>query len=212
MGSTGQSTGSAANGGASAKLDAGSHLEKHRIRRLSAADLSQLLAQPPLPAPPGVTGALAEQVLLLLPRLRLLHAQQGLLRRNIEQVLEQLSSDENFPEHRDVVKFSVLFQESGESLPPRCSPKLREFWPNVIIACFALWREWRSRSLAKAARPSWCVCAALVMRLRHVVYHSSAQYARLDPRAPLSARGCSHARAVRGVADRFLALLFAFFG
>jgi hypothetical protein len=36
----------------------------------------------------------------------------------------------------------------------------------------------------------------------------------IDPRgqqhyARLRARGCSHARAVRGVADRFLALIFA---
>jgi hypothetical protein len=51
-------------------------------------------------------------------------------------------------------------------------------------------------------------------RLRHAVYHSAARYAQEDPRARLHyarlrARGYSHARAVRGVADRFLALMFA---
>ena len=48
-------------------------------------------------------------------------------------------------------------------------------------------------------------------RLRHVVYHSASIFAQHDPRAraqyaQLRARGHSQARAVRGVADRFLAL------
>src|SRR6202007_2704607 len=76
-------------------------LARHRIRRLSAEQLRESLRHP-LTLAPGVDQALAEQVLLLLPHLELLHRQRAALVRRIEQLIEQLAQDESFSGRRSV--------------------------------------------------------------------------------------------------------------
>lgn len=188
-------------------------LKRHRIRRVSAQQLAELLAQPALPLAPGANAAIAEQVLLLLPRLRLLHQQHTQLGRRIEQLLEQLSGDQSFPEHRDVqILRSVpgvgrIFTATvlAEAAGPLAQRDYRVFRAVAGVAPVTQQSgKTKLVSLRRACHP----------RLRHAVYHSAARYAQDDPRARqhyarLRARGCSHARAVRGVADRFLALIFA---
>jgi transposase len=188
-------------------------LKKHRIRRFSAQQLAELLAQPRLPMAPGAAAAIAEQVLLLLPRLRLLQQQHAQLGRRIEQLLEQLSGDESFTEHRDVqILRSVpgvgrIFTATvlAEAAGPLAQRDYRVFRALAGVAPVTQQSgKTKLVSLRRACHP----------RLRHAVYHSAARYAQDDPRGHLHylrlrARGCSHARAVRGVADRFLALIFA---
>lgn len=188
-------------------------LQKHRIRRISAQQLAELLAQPPLPVAPGAATAIAEQVLLLLPRLRLLHQQHAQLGQRIQRLIEELSGDETFREHRDVqILRSVpgvgrIFTATmlGEAAVPLAQRDYRVFRALAGVAPVTQQSgKTKLVSLRRACHP----------RLRHAVYHSAARYAREDPRARLHyarlrARGYSHARAVRGVADRFLALVFA---
>ena len=77
-------------------------LRAHHIRRFSAAELAERLRQPALTLAPGAAPAIAEPVLLLLPRLKLLHRQLTYLIRSLEQLIQELSADENYREHRDV--------------------------------------------------------------------------------------------------------------
>jgi transposase len=188
-------------------------LRAHHIRRFSAADLAELLRQPALTLAPGAAPAIAEQVLLLLPRLELLHRQLTQLTRSIEQLIEELSTDENYREHRDVqilrsvpgvgrVFTATVLSEGAEALAQRDYRVLR------ALAGVAPVTAQSGKTLLVSMR------RACHGRLRHAVFHSASVHAQLDPRArrlyaQLRARGHSHARAVRGVADRFLALLFA---
>ena len=188
-------------------------LKKHRIRRVSAQQLAELLAQPTLPLAPGAAPAIAEQVLLLLPRLRLLRKQHAQLGRNIETLLEQLAGDESFKQHRDVqilrsvpgvgrIFTATVLAEAAEPLAQRDYRVFRTV--SGVAPVTQQSGKTKLVSIRRACHP----------RLRHAVYHSAARYAQDDPRgqqhyARLRARGCSHARAVRGVADRFLALIFA---
>jgi transposase len=188
-------------------------LHKHRIRRISAQQLAELLAQPALPLAPGASAAIAEQVLLLLPRLRLLRQQQAQLSQRIQQLIEELSGDENFKEHRDVqilrsvpgvgrVFAATVLGEAAGPLAQRDYRLLR-----ALAGVAPVTRQSGKTKLVSLRR-------ACHPRLRHAVYHSAAIYAQHDPRARLHyahlrARGHSHARAVRGIADRFLALIIA---
>ncbi len=188
-------------------------LKKHRIRRFSVEQLAELLAQPALPLAPGAAAAIAEQVLLLLPRLRLLRQQHAQLGRRVEKLLEQLSGDESFQEHRDVqILRSVpgvgrIFTATvlAEAAGPLAQRDYRVFRAVAGVAPVTQQSgKTKLVSLRRACHP----------RLRHAVYHSATRYAQEDPRARqhyarLRARGHSHARAIRGVADRFLALIFA---
>jgi transposase len=187
-------------------------LQTHHIRRFSAAELRELLCQPPLTLAPGAAPALAEQVHLLLPRLELLHGQLRQLVQTIEQLIEELSTDENFSEHRDVqilrslpgvgrVFTATVLSEASELLAQRDYRVLR------AVAGVAPVTAQSGKTLLVSIR------RACHGRLRHAVFHSAGVHAQRDPRArqlyaQLRARGHSHPRAVRGVADRFLALLF----
>ena len=76
-------------------------LRSHRIRRVSADDVVAQLKAPPLGLAPGAAEAASEHVLLLIPRLRLLHQQRKDIVARIEAVLDKLSEGEQ-GEHRDV--------------------------------------------------------------------------------------------------------------
>ena len=188
-------------------------LKQHRIRRFTAAQLQDQLREPPLPLAPGVAEAVAEQVLLLLPRLRLVHQQQAQLNRRIEQLIEELAADTDFREHRDV---QILRSVPGVG---------RVFTATVLSeATRALaQRDYHAfRALAGVAPVTSqsgktklvCMRRACNRRLRDAVFHSASVHAQRDPRAHqhylrLRQRGHSRGRALRGVADRLLALLFA---
>jgi transposase len=74
-------------------------LQQHRIRRITAAEVSAVLKTKPLTLAPG---AAIEHALLLLPRLRLLLQQRTDLARRIGALLEELATpDEGQQEHRD---------------------------------------------------------------------------------------------------------------
>jgi transposase len=77
-------------------------LQQHHIRRFSSDDLFTLLQAPPVPMAPGSAEAIAEQVLLLVPRLQLLQQQKSQLEQRLEKLIDELDQDESYSGHRDV--------------------------------------------------------------------------------------------------------------
>src|SRR2546422_962239 len=82
------------------------------------------LRAPALPVAPGTVQAAQRHLAVLLPRLRLIHQQRAECATQIEGLLERLGESQ---EHRDVPILRSVWA-SGESSPPRCSPKPRGCW------------------------------------------------------------------------------------
>jgi transposase len=185
-------------------------LRRRRIRRFSAEQLHQVL-QHPLALAAGVEQALAEQVILLLPRLRLLQQQQADIVRRTERLLKEMAKEENFPEHRSVeilrsipgvgrVFTATVLSEATTPLQDRDYHALR-----ILAGAAPVTRQSGKTKLVSMRR-------ACNERLRNAVGHAANSHRRKDPRAKqiyarLRARGNTHARALRGVADRLFELI-----
>lgn len=188
-------------------------LREHRIRRLTADEVVARLREPELPVGPGVSEACSEHALLLVPRLHLLAQQLGRCQAQVQRLLDEIDSGEEpaqTNEHRDV---RIL----------RSLPGAGRYVVATMLA--EAWRPLENRDY----RTLRAVCGAAPVtkqsgrmrfvqmryacnhRLRHAVHHWAWNAARRDPRAALlyeamRERGLSHARALRGVADRMLKL------
>jgi transposase len=188
-------------------------LRSHRIRRLTAEQIVARLQTPPLRLAPGAVEAASEHVLLLIPRLRMLHQQRKDIAGRIEGVLSDLSAEGETGEHRDVtlllslpgagrVVTATMLAEASQPLGARDD------------------HAWRSCSgVAPITRRSGERCVVVMRqgcneRLRNAVCHWSRVGAQCDKRsrehhAELRRKGKTHGRACRGVADRLLAVLVA---
>jgi transposase len=188
-------------------------LRSHRIRRLTAEQIVAQLTVPPLRLAPGAVEAAAEHVLLLIPRLRMLHQQRKDIAGRIEAVLGELSAEGEPGEHRDVtlllslpgagrVVAATMLAEASQPLGDRDYHALRSY-----------------SGVAPITRRSGKRCVVVMRqscneRLRNAVYHWSRVSAQCDERsrehyAELRRKGHTHGRALRGVADRLLAVLVA---
>jgi transposase len=185
-------------------------LRRHGIRRFSAEQLREHLRDP-LPLAHGLDQALAEQILLLLPQLELLQRQGADLTRRIEALLEDLAGDENFGEHRSV---EILRSVAGVGRVLTAAVLSEAFTPLVDRDYHAL------RVLAGVApvtRQSGKTALVTMRhacnrRLRNATFHAAMVHMQKDPRAHqiytrLREKGHTHARALRGVADRMLELI-----
>lgn len=76
-------------------------LRTHRIRRLSADDVVSALRKRPLKPVPGVIEASSEHVQYLIERLRLVQTQKRRIEKSRDQILSELTYEENPGEHRD---------------------------------------------------------------------------------------------------------------
>lgn len=188
-------------------------LRSHRIRRLDADGIRQALSVPALKLASGAAEAASEHVLLILPILRLFLRQRKELERRIEAVLEQMSTEGQFAEHRDVtilrslpgvgrVITATMLAEASQPLAERDYHALRSYGGAAPI----------TRQSGK--RKSVLMRQSCNPRLRNAIYHWSRVSTQCDQRskehyAELRAKGHSHGRALRGVADRLLAVLIA---
>lgn len=188
-------------------------LDSHRIRRLDAAAIQQALGVPALRLAPGAAEAVSEHVLLLLPLLRLLLRQRQDLERRIEAVLQEMSVEGQYAEHRDVtilrslpgigrVVSATMLAEASQPLAERDYHALRAYGGTAPI----------TRQSGKGK--SILMRRSCNQRLRNAIYHWSRCSMQRDPHskehyAELRAKGHSHGRALRGVADRLLAVLVA---
>jgi transposase len=192
-------------------------LKQHRIRRLDAQGALEALRQPGFQLVPGTVEAASEHALMLLPHLRLLHAQRLELGRKMDSVLQQMSSAEDSEsepyQHRDVelilslpgvgrVVAATMLAEASQALGERDYHALRAY-----------------AGIAPVTRRSGKRCVISMRqgcneRLRNVMYHWSRVSIQHDVVSRehyrrLRSVGHPHGRALRGVTDRLLAVLVA---
>jgi len=191
-------------------------LTRHRIRRLHAQQVHAVLASMPLTLAPGAAEAASEHALLLLPRLRLLRQQRGEVARRVQALLDELTApgdDAGPSEHRDAEVLlslpgvgrqiaATMLSEASQALAERDYHALR---------CYAGAAPITRQSGKKAVVIMRRSCNE---RLRNALYHWSRVSVTCDPRskkmyAQMRARGHSHGRALRGLSDRWVAVLIS---
>lgn len=197
-------------------------LLRNRIRKVTADHVVQTLGQKPIQASPASVAAATEHIALLLPRLRLVHSQQADVRKRIHSVLRSLAlpadSAPTDPsagrgEHRDVAILLSLPGVGRVVAATMLASGHRAFIERDYIGFRA------QAGLAPVTRSSGKSRKVVMRRacdghLRDAFYHLARAACISDPAsktyyAALRARGCSHGRATRSVADRLLRILFA---
>jgi transposase len=189
-------------------------LQQHRIRRITAAQVRAVLKSKPLTLAPGAAEAAAEHALLLLPRLRLLHRQRTDLARRIDALLDELAAPaEGQHEHRDAAILlslpglgrkvaATMLSEASQAIAERDYYALRCYSGTAPIT-----RQSGKKKIVLMRRGA-------NERLRNALYHWARTSVVWDAPskktyAQLRARGHSHGRALRGMADRWLKVLTA---
>jgi transposase len=188
-------------------------LRSHRIRRITAEQIVAGLGVPALQLAPGAAEAASEHVLLALPLLRLLRKQRQDLAGRIQGVIEEMGPEGEAGEHRDVTIIlslpgvgrsvtATMLAEASQALAERDYHALRSYAGAAPITRQSGKR--RIVSMRRSCNP----------RLRNALYHWARVSTQRDERskkhyAELRAKGHSHGRALRGVADRLVAVLIS---
>lgn len=188
-------------------------LVKHRIRRHTAKDVRAVLATPALHVAPGVVAASCKHIERLLPRLRLAYEQLKETRQDMDAILEKLEASSDIGKHRDAtilrslpgvgtVVSATMLAEASQPLMSRDYQALRTLAGVAPVTkrsgkMLVVGRRYQRSRLVENAVYFWAAGAALRDERARSHY------------AALRARGHNHARAVRGVADRLLAVLVA---
>lgn len=186
-------------------------LSRYRIRRLSAQQVLEQLHTPPLPVAPGTAEAASEACLLLILRLRLLAQQKKDVARRMAAILDDLIEPSHHQQHRDVQVLSSLpgvgriiaatmLVEASQPLANRDYHALRAYAGVAPV----------TRQSGK--RRQVIMRYGCNQRLRNAFYHWARVSLQHDGRSRthyhrLREKGHSHGRALRGVADRLLAML-----
>jgi len=192
-------------------------LRAHRIRRWKPSEVVEQLRAPGFRLAPGTAEAASEHALLLLPPLRLCTQQRAQLAVRIQAVLDQLATrsdaDAHTHQHRDVTLLlslpgvgrgvaATMLAEASEALAARDYHALRAYAGIAPVT-----RQSGKRAVVLMRR-------GCNHRLRNATYHWARVSVQHDPVSRqhyqrLRARGHAHGRALRGVADRLLAVLCA---
>lgn len=189
-------------------------LKVHRIRRAAAETVHAAVQVPPLRVAPGTIEAAAVHIAVLLPQLRLLHDQRHrTVGGRIDAVLADLAQEDGTGEHRDVTVLrslpgvgrlvaATMLAEAARPLAERDYQTLRAHTGAAPV----------TRQSGK--RVAVVMRRACNGRLRYALYHWARVSVQVDARCRahydrLRARGHDHARALRGVGDRLLAVLMA---
>lgn len=198
--------------------DVARHLKEHRIRRFDAKHVLETLRQKPLYVAPGTTEAATAHIASLAARLRLVNRQLRDAHQRLDSLTKALgSSNEADPgqanEQRDVdilrslpgvgrIVLATLLAEASQPLAARDYHALR-----TLVGVAPITR----RSGKKTVILMRYACHP---RLRNAVYHWARVASQYDQKtqaiyAALRAKGHSHGRALRSVADRILRLACA---
>lgn len=188
-------------------------LHQCKIRRIEAAELVATLRGPTFSLSAGTVEAASEHVLMLLPHLRLLHQQRLAVAARVERLLDELSITEESQPPSDVkvllslpgvgrIVTATLLAEASHLLAERDYHALRAHAGVAPVT-----RQSGKRSIVLMRH-------GCNVRLRNAFYHWSRVSMQNDPHSRdhyhrLRAKGHSHGRALRGLADRLLALLCA---
>lgn len=191
-------------------------LSKNRIRRIDAPKVRTILAATPLTVAPGAAEAASEHALLLLPRLRLLQQQRAAIGKKLEALLKQLAAPiqtGETVEHRDaevLLSLPGVGRQVGATMLSEASQALAERDYHGL-RCYT--------GAAPITRQSGKKKVVLMRqgcneRLRNALYHWSRVSVVCDPKSKaqyvqMRAKGQSHGRALRGIADRWLDILLS---
>jgi len=190
-------------------------LRDHRIRRLTATDVQAVLQHPAVFTAPGVVDAVAAHLEILLPRVELVATQRRAAERQLERLLDtleqELPSVGDQREHSDVAIVrsmpgvgtrvaARMLAEASQALVDRAYHGMRASMGIAPV----------TKQSGKRRRVS--MRYACNLRLRNAAYHWARIGAQKDPAsrtyyATLKARGHSHGRSLRSVADRLLRIL-----
>jgi transposase len=192
-------------------------LQRHRIRRLTAAGVLEVLRRPPLAVAPGTVAAATAHIEAVAARLRLVNRQLRDAHARLDALCRQLAAADPEPgqtsEQHDVtilrslpgvgrIVLATLLAEAAEPLQRRDYHALRS-----LAGVAPVTRRSGKRRIVLMRQ-------ACQMRLRTAVYHWARVASQHDARsraryAELRKRGHSHGRALRTVADRLLAVACA---
>jgi len=192
-------------------------LREHQVRRLTAADLRAVLQHPPIATAPGVVDAVAAHLQLLLPRVELVAQQRRQCGRELERLLSALATEAPAPgdqrEHPDV---TILRSMPGVGVRVAARVLAEASQPLVDRAYHTLRAVMGIAPVTKQSGRSRTVSMRYACngRLRDAAYHWARVGTQRDAKsrayyATLRARGHSHARALRSVADRLLRVLMS---
>jgi transposase len=187
-------------------------LKKHRIRKHTAEQVRAALRGPSVHVAPGVAEAATRHIQMLIPRLRLVREQERQCERDVKGLLDKLSETETDSEaQRDAaivqslpgagtIVSATLLAEAWQLLAERDYPRLRSLSGVAPVTK----RSGKTTTIGMRR--------ACNNRLRDGIYFWAFSCIRRDERskahyARLRARGKTHGRAIRGVADRLLKLL-----
>jgi transposase len=183
-----------------------------RIRRFTPDDLLAILRTPSLMVAPGTVDAASHYVRVLLPRLQLLHAQRLECSKQLARQLEALTEEPGQErEHHDVTILlslpgvgtriaATMLAEAAQPLSARDYHAIRSLAGLAPV------------TKASGTRRVVVMRYACNARLRTACYHWARVAVQTDVPAHrhytlLRQAGHTHARALRGVADRLLAVL-----
>ncbi|MGK7865524.1 IS110 family transposase [Falsiroseomonas sp. E2-1-a4] len=189
-------------------------LAAHRIRRITAADALAILQRPALTVAPGTAEAARAHIAATAERLHLVNRQIKNVTHRLDALVEQLAGPEPEPgqpaEQRDAtilrslpgvgrIVLATLLAEAHQAIQARDYHALRTLTGVAPVTK----RSGKSRRVEMRQ--------ACSNRLRTAVYHWARVATQHDARsksryAALRARGHSHGRALRTVADRLLSI------
>jgi len=184
-------------------------LRDHRIRRCSAADVVAVLKTPALPVAPGTAESARDHVMMLLPRIRLTRQQLDGVEVTLGRILDGMESAEaEIGGHHDVtiirswpglgtIVSAMMLGEASIPLGARDYHRLRALCGVAPV----------TRQSGKSRQVS--MRHACNDRLRSAVHWWAGCAAVHDPRARAlyqshKARGHTHGRSIRAIADRLL--------
>jgi transposase len=193
-------------------------LHTHRIRRLAVDEVMHALRQPRLPVAEGVTEAVGFRIQTLVRQLLLLRDQRTQSERQMDRLLERFATapptEGEAREHRDVeilqslpgvgrIVTATMLTEATGPLADRDYGTLRAYGGAAPVTkrsgkrMFFVQMRYACKRRVRTALYNWS---------RVSIQHDAPARTYYDA---LRARGHSHARALRSVADRWLRILVA---
>jgi transposase len=189
-------------------------LKQHRIRRVNAEGILRTLREPAIKVPDGVAAAAGVHIRSLIVRLQVVNRELNDAEHKLDELCtaigETATASEERAEHRDVailrslpgigrINLATLLSEASGPLSRRDYQALR------TLSGVAPVTKRSGKSHVVVMR------YASHVRLRNTVYHWARVATQHDHEsrtryAALRRRGHSHGRAIRGVADRLLAV------
>jgi transposase len=190
-------------------------LRDQRIRRLTAAQVRDVLQQPPVYTAPGVVEAVAARVQLLLPRVELVARQRRDAEHHLKRLLTKLEAETpplgNQREHSDV---AIVLSMPGIGTRVAARMLAEASQPLVARAYHVVRSRMGLAPVTKQSGRSRSVSMryACNRRLREAAYHWARVGVQRDAASrayysKLRERGHTHGRSLRSVADRLLRIL-----